>query len=150
MRTIALAKEMLKNTKSVQNLKCVDLILSFWDTYANTRRKSRMTETGSDGDDNDKNENEEKYDSDAHTPPATLLVLLCNLEVLSPIVHIMRSIHHVVLNVIELFPLCFHHHRHVQEHLVKLQQALLYLLGGVVPVLYLHHCLQHLSSPMFL
>jgi hypothetical protein len=60
----------------------------------------------------------------------------------------MGGIDQMVLDMIHLLPLCLHHHRHVEGHLVELQKALRYLLVRVVPVLYLHHCFQHLSPPM--
>lgn len=50
----------------------------------------------------------------------------------------------MVLDVVHPLPLHLHHHRHVQKHLVQLQQAPLNLLGRVVPALYLVHRRQHL------
>ena len=111
---------------------------------------SRLAETGGYGDNDNKNQNEDDDDSDAHPPAATPLVPLGSLEVVGPVADILGGVDDMVVDVVELLRLGLHHHRHIEEHLVELQQALLHLLSSIVPVLYLHHCLQHLPPPMLL
>nr|GMD75844.1 nucleic acid binding protein, putative [Ipomoea batatas] len=78
-------------------------------------------QAGGNWDYDNKNDDQEKDDPNAHPLPAALLIRPCCLEILGPIVNILGSIDDVMMNVIQLLPLRFHYHCHVQEDLVQLQ-----------------------------
>ncbi|CAL9072901.1 unnamed protein product [Musa textilis] len=111
-------------------------------------QRLRLAEAGGDGDDYNQNDQEEQDDADAEPLAAAPLVLLGALELPGAVLDVVGGAGDVVLDVVHLLPLGLHHHRHVQEHLVQLQQAALHLLGRVVPVLDLVYRGQHLPPPV--
>nr|DAD46667.1 TPA_asm: hypothetical protein HUJ06_016604 [Nelumbo nucifera] len=84
-----------------------------------------MTETDGDGNDDQYDENQEYNQPHTHPLPAALLIVLGSPEITHFVLHTLNNIHDIVLDVVQLLPLSFHHHRHVQEHLVQLKPALL-------------------------
>ncbi len=65
--------------------------------------------------------------------------------------HFERSINcYLRLNIIELFTLSLHKHRHIQKDLVQLQQVLLNLLHSIMSLLNLTNGLKDLAPPLFM
>ncbi|BAS98421.1 Os06g0590550, partial [Oryza sativa Japonica Group] len=100
--------------------------------------------------DEDGDEDDAGEDGDTRPLAAALLVLPRHLELDGAPADEGAGVRDVALDVVELVSLGLDERRHVEEHLVQVEQAALDVLDGVVPLLDLRDGVHHLPPPLLL